>query len=54
MNHIVARLARGFADAARDARMGIRRVQAEIFRHPDFERLAMGEIYRDELDDRAR
>ncbi len=42
MNELLARVAGTFTDAARDAGLDSRGIEAEIFRHPDFERLEMG------------
>ena len=43
MNQLMARVAGTFADAARNAGLDSRGVEAAIFRHPDFERLEMGQ-----------
>lgn len=43
-NRLVAHFAGRFTDAMRDAGLDSRELQAEIFKHPDFERLEMGEI----------
>lgn len=43
MNGLVARLAGKFTDAVRDAGADSHGIQGEIFKHPDFERLEMGQ-----------
>jgi hypothetical protein len=43
MNRLIARFAGALSDRFEDAGGGTRRVQAEIFRHPEFERLEMPE-----------
>ncbi|MGQ0643693.1 MAG: hypothetical protein ACT4P6_23340 [Gemmatimonadaceae bacterium] len=47
MNQLIAHFAGTFTDAARDVGHDSRSIQAEIFRHPDFERLEMGPTGRD-------
>ncbi len=42
-NRLIAHVAGQFTDAMRDAGLDSRELQAEIFKHPDFERLEMGD-----------
>ena len=50
MNQLLARVAGTFTDAARNAGLDSRGIDAEIFRHPDFERLEMGQENRNAHD----